>query len=210
MARINVELVKQFTATSIGIGTKMYEASTAEDAVQYVLDVCEAKAPCELLAEEPGTEKGPLSVNKVPTRLQRIIFAPSLDEKHYALLEAACKKKGYLCLRDGIRNYLAGIDIGIGQADLGVASTATCMINANHEETRIANLVCETSILFLRKSEIYTDLLAIAPQLRALHSQDTPAYTAFTTGPSRTADIERVLATGVHGPLEQHIILLED
>ena len=37
-----------------------------------------------------------------------------------------------------------------------------------------------------------------------------PNYLAFVTGPSRTADIERVLALGVHGPLELHILILED
>ena len=40
---------------------------------------------------------------------------------------------------------------------------------------------------------------------------EAPAtYTTLISGPSRTADIERVAAVGVHGALELHIILLED
>ena len=36
------------------------------------------------------------------------------------------------------------------------------------------------------------------------------SYLSFISGASRTADIERGLALGVHGPLELHILILED
>lgn len=210
MSEARPELVELFCAKAAVVGATVHEAASMDDAIQYVVDVCANKSPCELLADEPGVEQGPRSENNVPTRVQRIVAAPGINAAVYAALSKACAEKGFLCIDKGLRGYLAGIDVGLSEALLGVAASGTCMVNSDSEEARLASMICEVSILLLRKSTIRPDLPSIAADLRAQQQTDKPAYTAFISGPSRTADIERVPAVGVHGPLELHIILLED
>ena len=119
------------------------------------------------------------------------------------------KAKGFLCLREGLRKYRAGIDVGVCMAEAGVAASGTCLVNTDNEDGRLASMVCEVSILILKKNAIYPDLPAITQIVRERMAERTATYTTLITGPSRTADIERVGALGVHGPLELHCILLE-
>ncbi|MBD5641657.1 MAG: (Fe-S)-binding protein, partial [Desulfovibrio sp.] len=86
MPPVDTKLVEDFTNRATSVNAVVQELPNMEAAMQYVIDVCEKKAPCEMLAEEPGTEKGPLGPNKVPTRLQKIIAAPALPEEQYVAL----------------------------------------------------------------------------------------------------------------------------
>lgn len=213
MPPVNQELVEAFSAKAALVNAVVQELPTMEAALQYVVDVCESKAPAQLLADEPGTETGPLGPNKCPTRVQRVVAAPALNDADFAALENACREKGFLCLRDGLRGYLAGIDVGLSEAVLGVAASGTCMLDTDNEDVRLAGMIAEINVVLLRKSEIYPDLPSVAERLRErmnAHKDGAGTFTTFVTGPSRTADIERVAAVGVHGPLELHIILLED
>ncbi|MDO5483328.1 MAG: lactate utilization protein [Desulfovibrionaceae bacterium] len=210
MPPVNPELVAAFSAKASLVNAVVQELPTMAAALQYVVDVCENKAPAELLADEPSAEKGPLGPNKVPTRVKRIVAAPALDDKDFAQLAAACEAKGFICLREGLRNHLAGIDVGFTCAEVGVAASGTCLMNTDNEDARLAGMIAETHVILLRKSAIYPDLPSIAQILRERINAAPTTYSTLITGPSRTADIERVAAVGVHGPLELHIILLED
>ena len=117
MPPVNPELVEAFSAKAALDNTVMQELPTMAAALQYVVDVCEKKAPAELLADEPSAEKGPLGPNKVPTRVKRIVAAPGLSDEDFATLSAACEAKGFACLREGLRNHLAGIDVGFSCAE---------------------------------------------------------------------------------------------
>ncbi len=99
--------------------------------------------------------------------------------------------------------------VGVVRAARGIAATGTCVVETDDEETRLETMLPETSVILLKKGDIVADLPAVADYLRARQSDGKVSYTSFITGPSRTADIERVGAIGVHGPLALHVILLE-
>ena len=211
MSSINQALVDEFKAKAGTVNAVVQEVPDLDAALQYVVDVCAAKSPCELLADEPGfVRMNPADAQARGIKNGDIVSAPCLDEEHFARLSAACEAKGFLCLKDGLRSRLAGIDVGFSMADFGVAASATCVVNTDSEEGRLAGMISEVSVIALKKSEIYPHLPAIAGKMRErMGTGSTPTYTTFITGPSRTADIERVSAIGVHGPLELHIVLLE-
>jgi len=209
MTEATPALVEAFKEKATLVAAKVCEARDFDEALEQVIRICEDKPASELLVPEAGTELGPLSENNLPTRAERLIAACGLSDEDYSKLEAASAARGIRTVSKGLRKYLAGFDVGLAWAEFAVAASGTCAVNTTDEEVRLATMIGETSVLLLRKSTIKPDLASIAPLLREMQGTGNPEYTTFITGPSRTADIERVLTIGVHGPLELHIILLE-
>ncbi len=209
-------ITELFCERSKIVGSKVVHAKNLDEVIECIIKICEEKAPCTILADEPGTEKGPLNKRNLPTRLNRLLAAPGLKEGENAelgiklaeKLEKACAEKNFVFLEEGLRSYLAGIDLGFVIADASVAGSGTCLINSDNEEKRLSTMISEIAVFLVKESSIHEDILGIAPILRKM--QEKPSYNAMISGPSRTADIERLPAVGVHGPLEQYIIILEE
>ena len=100
-----------------------------------------------------------------------------------------------------------GLSSDVACAICGIASTGTCVVATDDEETRLATMLPEVSMIVLDAASIVPDLPDMAAILRERQSAGRATYTSFITGPSRTADIERVSAIGVHGPLALHIFV---
>ena len=107
------------------------------------------------------------------------------------------------------KSRLGAENVGVAHAVLGIAATGTCVVETDDEETRLSTMLPETSIITLNISNIVPSIADIAHYMRERQKDGKISYTSLITGPSRTADIERVGAIGVHGPLSVHIILLE-
>ena len=100
-------------------------------------------------------------------------------------------------------------NVGVVHAARGIAETGTCVVETDSEEIRLATMLPETSIIILNVSDIVPGLPDIASHIRERQKDGKISYTSLITGPSRTADIERIGTIGVHGPLSVHIILQE-
>ena len=98
--------------------------------------------------------------------------------------------------------------VGVARVAKGIADTGTCVVVTDDEETRLKTMLPETTVFILKAEDIVPHLADIAPFLRSRQADGRVSYTSFITGPSRTADIERVSAIGVHGPLAVRIVLV--
>ena len=99
-------------------------------------------------------------------------------------------------------------DVGLTGAAFGVANTGTLVLTS--DAGRKASLLPMTHIALLRVSQL-VPTMAEALERHTFErgaSDNLPSAWVQATGPSRTADIELTLTTGVHGPGVVHVILV--
>ena len=103
-------------------------------------------------------------------------------------------------------------DIGISDVVVGIAETGSLLTHLDPVDPRLVTMLPPIHVALLRREDLVESLedgIAITrSRILELHDQGKPSYISWITGPSRTADIERVLTIGVHGPKELHIVLV--
>ncbi len=187
-------MLQTFITQAEAVSCCVAEVKDMEAAIQYGVEQCVKQGGARSI---PSGEE------------EKIVAAPQLSDADTLLLQQECEKYGIHFVREGLRFHLLGVDVGFTYGDWGISETGTVVIDCPGEDLRLATMIAETHVCVLKKSRIVADGFILKKQLKQM-MQKTPNYTAFITGPSRTADIERVLAIGVHGPLEMHILLLEE
>lgn len=103
---------------------------------------------------------------------------------------------------------LAG-DTGIILAYAGVAETGSFLSADESLPARFTGMLSDTAYALLPASKIVPTLDEMGSILAQLTAEGK-RYLSLVTGPSRTADIERVLTIGVQGPKLLHVIVVRD
>ena len=204
------KMVQTFREKAEAVSAVVSDVTTMNEAYEYAANLCAKKEACQLLIS--GCE-APLSPDAEDLcqlkEMQKIMAAPGMKKKDINALSKVCKEYEVSLIDKGLRHHLAGIDIGFTVCDYGIADTGTLVPNSSNEELRLATMISEIHVAVLPLSKLQATSYDLEKEMGKWMNKP-PNYTAFITGASRTADIERVLALGVHGPLELHILLLED
>ena len=106
-----------------------------------------------------------------------------------------------------IYKHRATADIGISTAEFCVAETGSLCVDNYSYEARVATMLPYVNIVFVNANYVVENVSVACKIIGRVFDK---GYLGFVTGPSRTADIERVLSLGVHGPNKLLIIAVED
>ncbi len=100
----------------------------------------------------------------------------------------------------------AAARIGISQMDWALADTGTLAQDATAIDKRLVSTLPFIHIALVATAALVPDMPAWLTKIQGKNA----AYLSLITGPSRTADIERVLTIGVHGPSRLIIIFVDE
>lgn len=146
-----------------------------------------------------------LEITSVTTAMDRL---DQKDALHQALAEANIEVREWR----GDREMKSGYEVGAGVTDVAaaLAESGSLVYASDDQHGRSLMLVPPVHVAIVRQSDLLADMLDYLRRLNATSPADLPASQTIITGPSKTADIEGVLITGVHGPGAVHILYVGD
>ncbi|MFN8242600.1 MAG: LUD domain-containing protein [Ferruginibacter sp.] len=104
---------------------------------------------------------------------------------------------------------LAGCDAAVTGCECLVARTGSMVLSAAQQSGRTVSVYAPVHICIAYTSQLLYDVKDALQFLKDKYAGNIPSMISFATGPSRTADIEKTLVTGVHGPREVYCFLVE-
>lgn len=186
-------LVNRFQREAEALGAKVHIVSGQEDARDRVVELLRFYEVERIMGWH---------FNNIPVeRLHTAIRNADVEVIYPDISDPANREAEIARLRD--------IEVGITGADAALATTGSLVLTAGHGKGRIPMMLPPVHIAVITEAQILPRLEDWVAQQRAngFDALLNSANLCIVSGPSRTADIEKILVMGVHGPKELHIIV---
>ena len=100
--------------------------------------------------------------------------------------------------------------VGITSCEALVARTGSVLYTSQTASGRRLSIYPPHHIVVAYAHQVVYDIEDALRNLRIKYHKNFPSMVCLETGPSRTADIEKTLVLGAHGPKELTVFLLDD
>ena len=104
---------------------------------------------------------------------------------------------------------LTDADVSVTTCECLVARTGTIVLSAAQQNGRTASVYAPVHICIAFSNQLVYDIKDALKLVKEKYNHQFPSLLSFATGPSRTADIEKTLVVGVHGPKEVYVFLVD-
>ncbi len=136
------------------------------------------------------------------------------DQKKWQVLSAFEKglldifaSHGFTRIKSG--KDLATTDAGITLCEALVARTGSVLLSTSQASGRVLPVYPPAHITMAYTDQIVYDLKEAIKNIHLKYQGNMPSMINLASGPSRTADIEKTLVLGAHGPKEVYVFLIE-
>jgi L-lactate dehydrogenase complex protein LldG len=192
------ELADRMADAAAVIGWKVHRAQNPEYAADLIASICQEKSATSVLR----------SSHDVLTQV-RVDSAVTSTGASIAVTEHTDDNN--LDKIDQSKTAAFSADIGITGADYAIAETGTVVLHPRAGLSRLVSLAPPTHIAVLKTGDVLDSLDELFAMERSDHlAGELAGSMNLISGPSKTADIEGTTVTGIHGPLEVHLIILEN
>ena len=130
-------------------------------------------------------------------------------QKVYCLEDDLLKAAGPQLTERIIKTGLANCDVSITGCECLVARTGTIVMSSAQTSGRTTSVYAPIHICIAYSNQLVYDVKDALQLVKDKYGTTLPSLITFATGPSRTADIEKTLVVGVHGPKEVYLFLVE-
>jgi L-lactate dehydrogenase complex protein LldG len=154
----------------------------------------------------------------------RFLYCSNLDEMVLQLqqlvsqqgwVQVFCREKELLPIIEQplkgllISDDLPQADVSITGCESLIARTGSILMSSAQDSGRTVSVYAPVHICIAFTNQLVYDIREGLEGLLEKYKNQIPSFITLATGPSRTADIEKTLVVGVHGPKEVYVFLVE-
>jgi len=183
-ATSGVHLFPEFEKRAKDVSAEVFRCTTAADARETLIRLVEA------------------------AQVKKAVVVESPLQEAAGITEALrCRGVEVYTEPEEIAAHADTADIGISGVEFGIAETGSVFQDGYAIATRLVTILPPLHVVFFPSANI---VASIEEAFEIISQSFDRGYIGFITGPSRTADIERVLTIGVHGPGRFAIIAVDE